>query len=318
MPGNRSILNRWAWATARDQPSALAGLVTSLSAHVPSYTPYGSGPVIGPEETSFAPPATPVAAEEAEAVLAALPGVISAHVVASRQGGVSEVHVLTGADVTPRQTVREVEDALLTRFGIRVEQRRISVATTTGPARRLPNVGTREPSEEQSLPRVTVAPATELPVSNGRRLADARRLYFEDVEARRSARGGLSCRVVLRRGDATATDVDLLVEGEAESGGAIRAQADEVAARAALDALTRGEGSAATFSLEGSTRVSAFGREFVLVGVVVRQGRGATLLTGSAEVRDGGTETAAVLAILDATNRWVARLGDARPRTAMA
>lgn len=104
----------------------------------------------------------------------------------------------------------------------------------------------------------------------------------------------------------------MLVEGKAESSGTMRVQADEVAARAALAALARGEAAAASFALEGSVRVAAFGREFVLVGVVVRQGRGATLLTGSAEVRDGEAETAAVLAILDATNRWVARAGQAR------
>jgi hypothetical protein len=40
--------------------------------------------------------------------------------------------------------------------------------------------------------------------------------------------------------------------------------------------------------------------------VIARQGRGTALLTGSAEVRDGA-ETAAALAVLDATNRWVGR-----------
>jgi len=42
----------------------------------------------------------------------------------------------------------------------------------------------------------------------------------------------------------------------------------------------------------------------VFVGVTVRAGRETTLLAGSAEVRESA-ETAAVLAVLDATNRWV-------------
>ena len=242
---------------------------------------------------------------DAEALIATLPGIISARLVTARQGGISEVHVLTGADVMPRQTVRAVESALFARYGVRVDQRRISVATTTGPVRRAD--GGRG-SVDLALGGATAEPASSPSARVGRPL-DARRLYFEDVEARRSSRGGLSCRVVLRRAGALGSEADALVEGEAESPGTMRVQSDEVAARAALDALTRGEAGAGTasFALEGSARVTAFGREFVLVGVVARQGRGTTLLTGSAEVRDGGAETAAVLAILDATNRWVAR-----------
>jgi hypothetical protein len=43
-----------------------------------------------------------------------------------------------------------------------------------------------------------------------------------------------------------------------------------------------------------------------LVGVTARQGRDQSLTTGSAEVRDSA-ETASVLAVLDATNRWLGR-----------
>ncbi|HEY0778256.1 MAG TPA: hypothetical protein VGD56_09845 [Gemmatirosa sp.] len=272
---------------------------------MPSSTPHGFWPAPSADEPTPAPQPGAVPVAEAEALLATLPGVISARVVPARQGGVSEVHVLTGADVAPRQTVRAVESALFARFGVRVEHRRISVATTTGPTRRAPPPGAH--ARLTSIGEAAASPASA-PVANmaASRPADARRLYFEDVEARRSVRGGLSCRVVLRRGDVLASESDALVEGEAESPGTLRAQLDEVAARAALDALARGEAEAATFALEGSARVTAFGREFVLVGVVARQGRGATLLTGSAEVREGGAEAAAVLAILDATNRWVA------------
>jgi hypothetical protein len=50
--------------------------------------------------------------------------------------------------------------------------------------------------------------------------------------------------------------------------------------------------------------VDAFDRQFVFVGLTSRFGRESALLTGSAEVREG-IETASVLAVLDATNRWV-------------
>jgi hypothetical protein len=55
---------------------------------------------------------------------------------------------------------------------------------------------------------------------------------------------------------------------------------------------------------EGARVVDAFDRQFVFVGLTTRFGRESALLTGSAEVREG-IETASVLAVLDATNRWV-------------
>ena len=44
--------------------------------------------------------------------------------------------------------------------------------------------------------------------------------------------------------------------------------------------------------------------QFVFVGITAKAGRDTMLLTGSAEVRES-PETAGVLAVLDATNRWV-------------
>jgi len=83
----------------------------------------------------------------------------------------------------------------------------------------------------------------------------------------------------------------------------------DVAARATLAAIVKSEGEERRLSLEGSKVVEAFDRQFVFVGVTVRLGRESALMTGSAEVKDSA-ETAAVLAVLDATNRWVAgRMG---------
>jgi hypothetical protein len=123
-------------------------------------------------------------------------------------------------------------------------------------------------------------------------------VYFEDVEVRRSSRA-LWCRVMLRRGAE-------IVSAEADAPPAERARVEELVARASVSALVSAEGEALDLALEGAEVVNAFGREFVFVGVAARQGRGATLLTGSCEVRDG-LEAAAVLAVLDATNRWIAR-----------
>jgi hypothetical protein len=66
------------------------------------------------------------------------------------------------------------------------------------------------------------------------------------------------------------------------------------------------EGETRQLALDGCKVIDAFEREFVFVGVTARVGRETMLLTGSCEIRDS-PETAAVLAVLDATNRWIAR-----------
>src|SRR5438067_10585538 len=231
---------------------------------------------------SVARPTPPVALPiaEAEALIASLPGVISTRIMEVEGGGVGDIHVLTSVDVPAKQTVRNVESALLAQFGVRVDHRKISVATTTEGAR-----------ARATRPTSTVTPLpTALPVE--------RRVTFEDVEVRRSTKGA-SCRVTLRRGQET-------MEAEAEAAGGARGRVEEIAARATVSALAGLSAEAAALALEGAQTIAAFGREFVFVAVMARQGRGTAVLTGSAEAR-ASVETAAALAVLDATNRWVGR-----------
>src|SRR5688572_12241616 len=68
--------------------------------------------------------------KRAEELLATLPGVIAARIVASDSGAVDEIHVLTSAEVAPKQTVRNIESALIAHLGMRVDHRKSSVATT--------------------------------------------------------------------------------------------------------------------------------------------------------------------------------------------
>ncbi len=220
--------------------------------------------------------------DEAEALVASLPGVISARILEADGGGIGDVHVLTGADVLPKQTVRNVESALLAQFGLRIDHRKVSVATTTD--------ASRAPRAARAGGPTLAVPAAASDVM--------RRVYFEDVEVRRSSRATW-CQVTLRRGAE-------IVTGEAEAPPSERARVEEIAARAAVAALMRAEAGVLDLALEGAEVVRAFGRDFVFVGVAARQGRGVTLLTGSCEVRDAG-EAAAALAVLDATNRWIAR-----------
>jgi hypothetical protein len=169
---------------------------------------------------------------------------------------------------------------------MRVDHRKVSVATTS--ARPTPPPGALEALLETR--------------SGDDRRSDAkvvkRTLYFEDVEIRGSRAKGVGCRVTLRRGD------DVFV-GDAEGFESDRSRV-ELAARATLAAIVKSEGDdGRVLLLEGCKVFEAFDREFVFVGVTVRVGRESALLTGSAALKDSA-ETAAVLAVLDATNRWVA------------
>ena len=234
-------------------------------------------------------PVSPIAGsvlpiKRAEELLATLPGVLAARIVASDSGAIAEIHLLTTADVSPKQTVRNVESALIAHLGMRVDHRKISVATTVDPPKEF---DIRRPPEP--LTPETMATTLE------------RWLYFEDVEVRRSRTQGVTCRVTLRAGEQSYI-------GEAEGVESERSRA-ELAARATVQAISRArsaQGNLAVLALDGCKLIDAFEREFVFVGVTARVDRESTLLTGSCEIRDSA-ETASVLAVLDATNRWVGK-----------
>ena len=123
--------------------------------------------------------------QRAEELLATLPGVISARIVASVTGAVDEIHILTTTEVSPKQTVRNVESALIAHLGMRVSHKKISVATSNDPHAR-PNRPSGD-AERISGEVVAVAMGPQFP---------KRRIYFEDVEVRRSRTKGVTCRVL--------------------------------------------------------------------------------------------------------------------------
>ena len=68
--------------------------------------------------------------EDAEKLLLSLRGVVSARLVTRPGGEVEEIHLLTTDEVTAKQTVRNVESALLAHLGLEVDHRKVSVAQT--------------------------------------------------------------------------------------------------------------------------------------------------------------------------------------------
>jgi len=187
-------------------------------------------------------------------------------------GEVSEVHVLTTSDVQGKQVVRNIESALMAQLGLKIDHRKISVAQTAD-----------------------VRPIEQLQEEAVRTRAKRRVVMFQGLEVRPGPRPQ---RVVVR--------VKLSFEGkdaEAEEQGTdTMRNRVEAAARATalcLDELLPDN----SIALEGAQIIEAFDRKFVFVAVHGLGGREAQLLTGTCEIRESG-ERSAVLAVLDATNRW--------------
>ena len=247
--------------------------------------------------------------KRAEELILTLPGVISARIIAGDSGAIDQIHVLTTAELTPKQMVRNIESALIAHLAMRIDHRKISVATTSETKPKLLPDETKPPAvpaaggqaqthrapqvEEQSEQQ---RGASQGPASSGKTGPFARRLYFEDVEVRGSRSKGLSCRVTLRKGNSSFIGETLGIEGD-------RSRV-ELAARATLLAIADAENREGQLGVQGVKVFDAFDRTFVFVAVSVRSGRENKILTGSVEMRESA-ESAGVLAVLDATNRWI-------------
>lgn len=218
---------------------------------------------------------------DAELLLRTLPGVISAKVVRQETGAIKEIHLLSTTEFAPKQVVRNVESAMLARFGARVDHRAVSVARSVD-------------TVKASLP-VDVAPAAPKPAPAA---AAGRGVYFDDVEVRRSRSKGLSCTVTLRAASERYV-------GNASGAESSRARG-ELAATATVAALSGLLAENVTLAFESCITVDATERAFAFVVISGRAGRETTYLSGSCEVKDS-LETAAVLAVLDATARWIER-----------
>jgi len=233
--------------------------------------------------------------KRAEELILTLPGVISARIIAGDSGSIDQIHVLTTSELTPKQMVRNIESALIAHLAMRIDHRKISVATTS------------ETKPKLMEPEIRAAASTPPPVAEPqegqvagtqapRTGPFARRLYFEDVEVRGSRSKGLSCRVTLRKGNASFIGEALGIEGD-------RSRV-ELAARATLLAIASADNREGQLGVQGVKVFDAFDRTFVFVAVSVRSGRDNKVLTGSVEMRESA-ESAGVLAVLDATNRWI-------------
>lgn len=235
------------------------------------------------EETAFPEPeAWPV--RRAEELLRSLTGVISARIVAPPGGEMQEIHLLTTDEVSPKQTVRNVESALLAQLGVKIDHRKVSVAQTQKAWEGVP-----EPDEGKE----------------GAARGGDRRVLFLRAEAERPSTHRIRAAVTLAwaseevTGEETGADVPRARLG-VFAGATLRALEAALGAAAADDHADE----EVVLALDGVRQVEAFERSFVLVGVRALMGREEIALAGAAGVSDN-PERAAVLATLQATDRWV-------------
>ena len=216
--------------------------------------------------------------EKAEALLNSLKGVVSARVVARPGGMIDEIHILTEGDGPAKQSVRNVESALLAHFGLKIDHRKVSVA-------------------QQGDETETAGKAFE---SFGDRGGEGRLLFathrVETVGAHR-----------LRIGVTVEWDGEQY-EGEASGADLSRARLETTAA-ATLHAIEKaivallGEGEVA-LSVDGVKTVEAFDGQFVLVAINAIHGRSITALAGVSAV-EGTADKAVIMGTLQAADRWV-------------
>ncbi len=231
--------------------------------------------------------------QEAERLLLSLKGVVSARVVAPPGGEVEEIHLLTTDEVTPKQTVRNVESALLAHLDLPVDHRKISVAQTQTRERPEPELVGEAESERPVMLHPAPAPAE----SEHRIIFRSHRIESEQVHRVRHT-------------------VEVEWKGQRFTGQASAAELPRVrleaiaaatmhAVTAALDAVFAEDAEdGVSLVLDGVKLVDAFDRKFVLVAVHALESRGVTSLAGATVVEES-TDRATILATLQATDRWV-------------
>ncbi len=237
--------------------------------------------------------------EDAEQLLGALAGVISAHIVTDDAGEMVEIHILATPEHHPKQVVRNVESALSAGLGIQVDRRIVSVAqirteTPNGRGRAPAGAPLSTVSEADSAAAVAAAPAESEEADEAPADETGRdRLEYVRFQGRRNEERCI-CQVVLR-----SKDGEVIGSGDGPDTAAGRAEA---AARAVFDAIATAR-PGLRLELEGATISSSRGRSYVIVAAHAVMDRTTISLAGAAAL-SRSPEEAAILAALQATNRW--------------
>ena len=223
--------------------------------------------------------------EDAERLLGSLAGIVSAHVVADATGDIVEIHILAAGDLHPKQVVRNVESALSAGLGLQIDRRVVSVAQIRAD---VDTNGHRPAAAPEAAPEEDRATDQALDPAPPR-------LEFVRYQARRDAER-CTCEVTLRSGD---DEIETTATGPDTAAG--RAEA---AARAVFEGIQKAR-SDVRLELESAVISSTRGRSFVIVTAHAVLDRDTVPLAGAAALARS-PEEAAILAALQATNRWSA------------
>ncbi len=225
--------------------------------------------------------------ERAENLLRSLPGVISVRLIARPGGEIEEIHLLTNEDVAPKQTVRNVESALLAHFDLALDHRKISVAQS-----------------KAMVQAVIEPPAPPAAIHEAVEEANTSRILFMGHQVESESSHRVRMKVTLRWKDD-------LFEGEASGTDLPRSRLEGLAAAtlravetAIAPELEENGHRGLAMSLDGVTQVTAFDRTFILVAIHAICGREIATLAGASAVQDS-SDRSVVLATLQATDRWV-------------
>lgn len=226
---------------------------------------------------------------EAEDLIRTLSGVLSARIVTGAQGGVEEIHVLTTDDVPAKQTVRNVESALLAHLDLPVDHRKISVAQTTqGPP-------------PQAAPEGTISLVME-PAT----VALETRVVYHSHRTESDGSNQVKVTVTLEWGgqiyEGSSVGADL-PKPKLEASALATLRAMEMVA-AEFHESRPGQRVPVSLGLDGVKVVEAFDRRFCLVGVHALTGRDILSLAG-ASVANDRLDASVIMATLQATDRWV-------------
>lgn len=213
-----------------------------------------------------------VRVEDIEEALAQIADIKAARVVAGVDGAISEIHVLALPAKSPKQLVRDIESAIMARFGLTVDHRKVSIA----------QLGTEAIAVEAAGPVFTALARPRIVGVNS------------SVSGLRSA--------------ATVTlEVDGVEYVGASAGVASQSGRIRQIASATLDAVGQCVTDDMTFSLE-DVAIVQLGRERVAVcAVSLVTVHGEQSFSGSAVVRQSENDSV-VRATLDAINRRIGLL----------
>lgn len=232
-----------------------------------------------------------------DSLLETLTGVVRARVRPDEKGGqLREIHVLSDGALAPKQIVRNIETLLKTAFDLTIDHRIVSIAVLKEGAG--VEDSTREPAAaERREPAPGPGASTAGPA--GTNATGARsRVVFHRLRVVQDETLKFTAHVELKLGD-------VIFEGSHRDTDTPEARV-YAAARAVIEALEYLTEKEMAFYLAGLEQMRVYEERLLVVLIEARRSQQRMRMVGTAAVKDDLYE-AAVRAVLDAVNRFIAR-----------